>query len=181
MLSLVSVNRVSAETLSVESRMLSFTCGGAVGWDTALQAERSQVRFPMVLLEFFIDIILPAALWPWLYAAANRNEYQEYLLGGKGGRCVRLTTLPTLQVDCLEIWEPKPPGTLRSCPGRYRVVLPLTFTWNATSIADSFNINYAEIMKVHASSSRFCILSWHLELMCVTRRLILYARILKTL
>jgi hypothetical protein len=25
---------------------------------------------------------------------SNRNEYQEYFLGGKGGRCVRLTTLP---------------------------------------------------------------------------------------
>ena len=31
--------------------------GGAVGWDTALQAGGSRVR-----LEFFIDIILPAAL-----------------------------------------------------------------------------------------------------------------------
>ena len=39
--------------------------GGAVGWGTALQAGRSHVRFPMLLLEFFIDIILPAALWPW--------------------------------------------------------------------------------------------------------------------
>jgi hypothetical protein len=33
--------------------------------DTALQARRSHVRFPMVSLEFFIDIILLAALWPW--------------------------------------------------------------------------------------------------------------------
>jgi len=24
----------------------------------------------------------------------NRNEYEEYFLGGKGGRCVGLTTLP---------------------------------------------------------------------------------------
>jgi len=36
----------------------------------------------------------------------NRNEYQERFLGGKGGQCVGLTTLPTLCADCLEIWEP---------------------------------------------------------------------------
>jgi len=39
--------------------------GGAVGWGTALQVGRSQVQFPMVSLEFFIDIILPVVLWPW--------------------------------------------------------------------------------------------------------------------
>jgi hypothetical protein len=39
--------------------------GGAVGWGTALQTGRSRVWFPMVSLEFFIAIILPAALWPW--------------------------------------------------------------------------------------------------------------------
>ena len=32
---------------------------------TALQAGRLRVRFLMVSLEIFIDIILPAALWPW--------------------------------------------------------------------------------------------------------------------
>ena len=40
--------------------------GGAVGRGTALQAGRSLVRFPMVSLGFFIEIILPAALWPWV-------------------------------------------------------------------------------------------------------------------
>jgi hypothetical protein len=31
---------------------------------------------------------------------------------GKGGRCVGLTTLPPSCANCLEIWEPQPPGTL---------------------------------------------------------------------
>jgi hypothetical protein len=37
--------------------------------------------------------------------------------GVKGGRWVGLTTLPPSCADCLEIWEPQPPGTLRACPG----------------------------------------------------------------
>ena len=50
----------------------------------------------------------------------NINKYQEYLLKGKGGRCVGLTTLPPSCADCLEIWEPQTPGTLRVCPGLSR-------------------------------------------------------------
>jgi hypothetical protein len=34
----------------------------------------------MVSLEFFIDIILPTALWSWDRLSSNRNEYQEYFL-----------------------------------------------------------------------------------------------------
>jgi hypothetical protein len=40
--------------------------------------------------------------------------------GGKGGRCVRLTTSPTSCAECHEIWEPKPPGTLWATPGLLR-------------------------------------------------------------
>jgi hypothetical protein len=54
---------------------------------------------------------------PGVESASNRNAYQEYILGGKGGRCVGLTTLLNSCADCLEIWEPQPPGTLRACPG----------------------------------------------------------------
>jgi len=43
---------------------------------------RSRVRFPMMSLEFFIDIILPAVIWPWGDSASNGNEYQQYFLGG---------------------------------------------------------------------------------------------------
>jgi hypothetical protein len=38
-------------------------------------------------------------------------------LGGKGGRCVGLTTLSHSCADCLNIWEPQPSGTLRACQG----------------------------------------------------------------
>jgi hypothetical protein len=37
------------------------------------------------------------------------------LPGGKGGRCVGMTTLPPLCADCFKIWEPQPRGTLRAC------------------------------------------------------------------
>jgi len=53
-------------------------------------------------------------------SASNRNEYQEYFQGDKGGRCVRLKTLPPSCTVCIEIWEHQPPGALRACPGLYR-------------------------------------------------------------
>jgi hypothetical protein len=78
---------------------------------------RLRVQFPMASLEFFVDIILPSTLGPVVELACNRNEYQEYFLGGKGGWCVGLTTLPPSCAECLEIWEPQSSGTLWSCPG----------------------------------------------------------------
>jgi hypothetical protein len=68
--------------------------GSVVAWSTVLQAEWSQVWFPMRSLEFWMDLILPAALGPGVDSACNRNEYQEYSWGIKGGRGVRLTTSP---------------------------------------------------------------------------------------
>jgi len=41
------------------------------------------------------------------------------------GQCVWLTTLPPSCADCLEIWEPQTPGTLKTCPGCNGIALPL--------------------------------------------------------
>jgi hypothetical protein len=49
---------------------------------------------------------------PRVDSASKRKEYQEYLLGGQSGR-----TLPCSCAECLEIWEPQTPGTLRACRG----------------------------------------------------------------
>jgi len=60
--------RCSARTVSsdTQSKFNAFnTPYYTVGWGTELQAGRSRVRFQMVSLKFFFDIILQAALRPW--------------------------------------------------------------------------------------------------------------------
>jgi hypothetical protein len=54
-------------------------------------------------LAFFIYLILPAALCSWVDSTSIRIDYHGYLLGGKGGRCVGLTTLPSPCAVCLQI------------------------------------------------------------------------------
>jgi hypothetical protein len=39
--------------------------GSLVGWGTILQAVWSRVPFPIRSLDFSIDLVLPATLWPW--------------------------------------------------------------------------------------------------------------------
>jgi hypothetical protein len=50
--------------------------------------------------------------------------------GGKDGRCVGLTTLPPSCADCLEIWDPRPPGTLRPVQAYNGIALPLPLLSN---------------------------------------------------
>jgi hypothetical protein len=68
-------------------------------------ATRWKVQSPIPCggIGFSVDLILPAALWPWGRLTLNRNEYQDYYLVDKGGRCLRLTTLPPSCFECLEI------------------------------------------------------------------------------
>ena len=62
---------------------------------------------------------------PGVDSASNRNEYQVHFLGGKGGRCVRLTTLPP---SCAVVTKSgnlnflEPSGSVQACNG---IALPL--------------------------------------------------------
>ena len=57
-------------------------------------------------------------LWPWCRLSLWQKWVPEIFRGGKGGRCVGLTTLPLSFADCFEIWDPQSPGTLMACPGQ---------------------------------------------------------------
>jgi len=64
--------------------------------------------------------------------------------GCKSGRYVGLTTLPPSCTDCLEIWEPRLPGTLWACIG---IHLPF-FTYVQT-LGDFTDIFQKRLMKGH--------------------------------
>jgi hypothetical protein len=64
---------------------------------------------------------------PGVDSASNRNEYQEYFLGGKFGRWVRLTTLPPFYADVKKSGNlnfPEPSGPPQTCNG---TALPLPY------------------------------------------------------
>ena len=66
--------------LALRKKKVSFfygARGSAVVWGTSLQDGKLWARFPIVLLEFFIDVILRVALqlWGWL------SLQQEWVLG----------------------------------------------------------------------------------------------------
>ena len=57
---------------------------------------------------------------PGVESASNRNEYQVYFLGCKGGRCVRLTNLPpscAIVMKSGKLYYLEPSGPVQACNG----------------------------------------------------------------
>jgi hypothetical protein len=99
---------------------LLWACGGAVGWGTGGSIPDGVVGI------FHWRNPSSRTMALGFDSISNRNEYQEYVLVSKGGRCPGLTTLPASYANCLEIWEPEPPGIrgpIQACNG---IALPLS-------------------------------------------------------
>jgi len=69
------------------------------------------------------------------HSVSDRNEYKEYVVGGKDGRCVGLTSLPSSCEDFLQIlkeWISKPSGPVQTCIG---IALPVPIGTNRWQIS----------------------------------------------
>jgi hypothetical protein len=82
------------------------------------------IDFRWCLWNFSLTYSFRPHYGPGVESASNRNEYQEYFLGGKGDRCVGLKTLPPSCAGCLKIWEPQHPANLRAPQGLSWECLP---------------------------------------------------------
>jgi hypothetical protein len=84
-------------------------------WDTLKFYTLRNVR-PRPSLKLF-PVPRLGRLRPWGRLSLEQKWIPGMSPGGKCGRCVGLTNLPPSCADCLEIWEPQPPGANRACPG----------------------------------------------------------------
>ena len=93
--------------------------------------------------------------------SASKNEYQD-IPGGKGGRCVRVTTLTPSCAECLVIWSlnrPEPSGPHRPVTGElYLYILhPVVF------------VDHSKTNRLLSFEHNCCSLFWYI---CMFRSLL---------
>jgi hypothetical protein len=93
------------------------------------QAGRSLVQFPMWSLDFSIDLILLAAIWPRGRLSICQKWLRGIFLTAKGGRIVKAENLTAFcELIVQKMWEPQRLSTLWASTACYRDSFTFTFT-----------------------------------------------------
>jgi hypothetical protein len=107
--------------------------------------------------------------WTWPHychradSALNGNEYQEYFLGDKSGRCLGLTTLPPSCADCLEIWKHQTPGTPHALSMPVMGLIYCNLSWSQLIVYEILNFGVGEVRE-----KTFCSVSQLISFLCDT-------------
>ena len=83
-----------------------------------LQPQWLSIRFSRIFLFHAVKPLQLKSLLRNLEGNGWCFKFWRFLSGWRC-RCLRLLTLPTSWPGCLEMWEPQPAGTLRTCSGLY--------------------------------------------------------------
>jgi hypothetical protein len=106
----------------IPSDTLSITCPASpyMASNQERRGERGMHLTPWAMARTEIFVIVLRVMY------LNREHMSNFSsrFSVKGGHCIGLTNLSPACAGCLEIWEPQPPGNLRTCPG---ITLPFTF------------------------------------------------------
>ena len=93
----------------------------------ALLDGRSRDPFPVVSLDFSVTYSFRPYHGPGVDSAPSENEYQEYFLGVKATGAWGWRPHHLYVSNVMEIWKPKPAGTLWATPDLLGTPLPLPF------------------------------------------------------
>jgi len=90
-----------------------------------------------VSLDFSVTYSFRPYHGPGVDSAPSENEYQEHFMGVKAVGAWGWQPHHLHAPNVMEIWEPKPPGTLWATPGLSRDSFTFTTTTTTTSSSSS--------------------------------------------
>jgi hypothetical protein len=85
------------------------------------EIKSSRLRFPMRSLDFSIDLIVPAALWPWGRLSLWQKWVPGIFLWGKGLSARKVENLTTIcEPSVYKMWDPRHLTALWASTACYR-------------------------------------------------------------